>query len=199
MKPNKGRGRPSKYVKEKLIGLLYKYSAENPGKIIKLSDLSKKFKIPRHIWEYQISDEIKLFNTHLYEIDEDKIKMLPSINYSVLVKKYINNPEKLEDILSELDFISQAAYKNSMKYDKLKKKYLKLKVKLEAHKEELKEKEDRISFLDRQNKEMIIHSYSELNRKRMGIKENICRLNPRNDTITLRDMEILSNKVVETE
>lgn len=198
-KEKRGKGRPPKFDKETLIDILYKYSAEHPGEKIKISILAKDSNIPRHVWEYQMKDEIKLFNLHLIEIDDSKLDRLPRINYANLVKKYENNPNKLQEVLSEIDFISQTSKDACIHYDKLKKKYNKLLNSLRECQDKLKEKDDMISFLQIQNKEMVVNSSSELKRKQFGLKKDLCKLTLKNDSITKQDIEMLTRKINQQE
>lgn len=189
------RGRPSKYERNVLLAKLHEYALKYKGQTIKLSRLAKETNVPRHIWEHNMRKEIDIYNADLIAIDEKELRNLPQINFFDLVDKYENDPSKLEIVLNEMNYTTQASRANSIKYDTLQNKYSKLERMNEKCKKILEEQEEQIKYLQHRIKELFIYSYSELKSKEYGIKANIGRLNNRNDGITSDDMKLLSKKL----
>lgn len=68
MKNSKG-GRPADYTKEQLLEILLQYTKEHPDQTVRLFELEAATGIKRHVWSYNMKDEIDKINKEVQKVD----------------------------------------------------------------------------------------------------------------------------------
>ena len=93
MKNPKG-GRPVNYTKEQLLEMLLQYTKEHPDQTVKLFELEAATGVKRHIWLYNMKDEIDKVNREIQKVDVARTGIsLPSVEQILTSCK--GNEEKL--------------------------------------------------------------------------------------------------------
>ena len=93
MKKNKG-GRPAGYTKEQLLEILLQYTKEHPDQTIRLFELEAATGIKRHVWTYNMKEEIDRINREIQKVETARTGIsLPSAEQ--ILTSCRGNEEKL--------------------------------------------------------------------------------------------------------
>lgn len=178
MKNNKG-GRPAGYTKERLLEILLQYTQEHPDQTIRLFELEAATGIKRHVWTYNMKDEIDKINKEVQKVDVARTGIsLPSAEQIFTSCK--GNEEKLAMQIQTLIEMVQdmSRYQDAAKTVKVMQKDYENKI------DELnciiKEKDKKIGELFTQINRLAIDSENPNIRKEKGIKSNIIEFTPQN-------------------
>ena len=179
MKSNRG-GRPAQYSHEQLLKILLQYTEDNPNQTVKLYELEKATGIKRHVWSYNMMDEINKINREIQKVNIARtgISPFPSAEQILISckgdeKKLTAQIESLLDMVRNLSKyqdaelaakVMQRDYEN--KIDEL--EYI------------IKEKEKKIEGLFAEINKLTVDSGNPNTRKEKGIKSNIIELTPQN-------------------
>lgn len=178
MKNPKG-GRPADYTREDLLNMLLKYAEKHPNQTVRLFELEAETGIKRHIWSYNVKDEIDKINKEVQRVKIAKTGIdLPSVEQILLSCK--NNEKMLRvQIQTLIDLVQDMSkYQDAAKAIKVMKTDYENKIaELECS---IKEKDKKIDELYTQINKLVINS-ENLNRCReQGIKSNVIEFNNEN-------------------
>lgn len=178
MKNPKG-GRPVNYTKEQLLEMLLQYTKEHPDQTVKLFELEAATGVKRHIWLYNMKDEINKVNREIQKVDVARTGIsLPSAEQILTSCK--GNEEKLAVQIQTLIEMVQdmSRYQDAAKTVKV------IQRDYENRLEELqciiKEKDKKIEELFAEINRLTIDSENPNKRKERGIKSNIIEFTPQN-------------------
>lgn len=178
MKNPKG-GRPVNYTKEQLLEMLLQYTKEHPDQTVKLFELEAATGVKRHIWLYNMKDEIDKVNREIQKVDVARTGIsLPSVEQILTSCK--GNEEKLAvQIQTLLEMVQDMSrYQNAAKTVKVMQRDYENK--LEELECIIKEKDKKIEELFTQINRLTIDSENPHTRKEKGIKSNIIEFTPQN-------------------
>lgn len=178
MKNPKG-GRPANHAKEDLLKALLEYTKANPDQIIKLADLEKATGIKRHVWEYNLRDEIEKINQEAKREETARSGIsIPSAEQILIScrgdeRKLTMQIQALVDIAQDM-----SRYQDAEKAARAVRR---------GYENRLEELECIISAKDRQIDELfaqlnmlVADSENPNTRKEKGIKKNVMELTPEN-------------------
>ena len=178
MKNPKG-GRPVNYTKEQLLEMLLQYTKEHPDQTVKLFELEAATGVKRHIWLYNMKDEIDKVNREIQKVDVARTGIsLPSVEQILTSCK--GNEEKLAvQIQTLLEMVQDMSrYQDAAKTVKVMQRDYENKLdELECI---IKEKDKKIEELFTQINRLTIDSENPNKRKEKGIKSNIVEFTPQN-------------------
>ena len=178
MKNPKG-GRPVNYTKEQLLEMLLQYTKEHPDQTVKLFELEAATGVKRHIWLYNMKDEIDKVNREIQKVDVARTGIsLPSVEQILTSCK--GNEEKLAvQIQTLLEMVQDMSrYQDAAKTVKVMQRDYENK--LEELECIIKEKDKKIEELFTQINRITIDSENPNKRKEKGIKSNIVEFTPQN-------------------
>ena len=178
MKNPKG-GRPDNYTKEQLLEMLLQYTKEHPDQTVKLFELEAATGVKRHIWLYNMKDEIDKVNREIQKVDVARTGIsLPSAEQILTSCK--GNEEKLAvQIQTLLEMVQDMSrYQDAAKTVKVMQRDYENK--LEELECIIKEKDKKIEELFTQINRLTIDSENPNKRKEKGIKSNIVEFTPQN-------------------
>lgn len=178
MKNPKG-GRPVNYTKEQLLEMLLQYTKEHPDQTVKLFELEAATGVKRHIWLYNMKDEIDKVNREIQKVDVARTGIsLPSVEQILTSCK--GNEEKLAvQIQTLLEMVQDMSrYQDAAKTVKVMQRDYENK--LEELECIIKEKDKKIEELFTQINRLTIDSENPNKRKEKGIKSNIVEFTPQN-------------------
>ena len=178
MKNNKG-GRPADYTKEQLLEMLLQYTKEHPDQTVRLFELEAATGIKRHVWSYNMKDEIDKINKEVQKVDVARTGIsLPSAEQILTSCK--GNEEKLAmQIQTLIDMVQDMSrYQNAAKTVKVMQKDYENK--LDELNCIIKEKDKKIQELFTQINRIAIDSENPNTRKEKGIRNNIIEFTPQN-------------------
>lgn len=178
MKKHKG-GRPVNYTKEQLLEMLLQYTKEHPEQTVKLFELEEATGVKRHVWSYNMKDEIDKINREMQKVDVARTGIsLPSAEQILASCK--GNEEKLAVQIQTLIEMVQdmSRYQDAAKTMKVVQKDYENK--LEELECIIKEKDKKIEELFTQINRIAIDSENPNTRKEKGIKDNIIEFTPQN-------------------
>lgn len=179
MKNPKG-GRPAQYTHEQLLELLVQYMEEHPNQTVRLFELEEATGIKRHVWSYNMMDEIDKINKEIQKVNVARtgITSLPSAE-QILIS--CNGDEKVlaSRIESLLDMVRDLSrYQDAARAAKV------MQGDYESRLDELeciiKEKDKKIGELFAQINRITCDSDNPNLRREQGIKDNIIALTPEN-------------------
>lgn len=178
MKNPKG-GRPANYTHEQLLEILLRYTKEHPDQTVKLFELEAATGVKRHVWSYNMKDEIDKINKEIQRVDIARAGIsLPSAEQIVTSCK--GNEEKLAAQIQTLIEMVQdmSRYQDAAKTVKVMQRDYENK--LEELECIIKEKDKKIEELFTQINRLTIDSENANTRKEKGIKSNIIEFTPNN-------------------
>lgn len=178
MKNPKG-GRPVNYTKEQLLEMLLQYTKEHPDQTVKLFELEAATGVKRHIWLYNMKDEIDKVNREIQKVDVARTGIsLPSVEQILTSCK--GNEEKLAvQIQTLLEMVQDMSrYQDAAKTVKVMQRDYENK--LEELECIIKEKDKKIEELFTHINRLTIDSENPNKRKERGIKSNIIEFTPQN-------------------
>lgn len=178
MKNPKG-GRPVNYTKEQLLEMLLQYTKEHPDQTVKLFELEAATGVKRHIWLYNMKDEIDKVNREIQKVDVARTGIsLPSVEQILTSCK--GNEEKLAvQIQTLLEMVQDMSrYQDAAKTVKVMQRDYENK--LEELECIIKEKDKKIEELFTHINRLTIDSENPNKRKERGIKSNIVEFTPQN-------------------
>ena len=178
MKNNKG-GRPADYTKEQLLEMLLQYTKEHPDQTVRLFELEAATGIKRHVWSYNMKDEIDKINKEVQKVDVARTGIsLPSAEQILTSCK--GNEEKLAmQIQTLIDMVQDMSrYQDAAKTVKVMQKDYENK--LDELNCIIKEKDKKIQELFTQINRIAIDSENPNTRKEKGIRNNIIEFTPQN-------------------
>lgn len=178
MKNNKG-GRPAGYTKEQLLEILLQYTKEHHDQTIRLFELEAATGIKRHVWTYNMKEEIDRINREIQKVETARTGIsLPSAEQILTSCK--GNEEKLAVQIQTLIEMVQdmSRYQDAAKTVKVMQKDYENK--LEELNCIIKEKDQKIEELFTQINRLAIDSENPNTRKEKGIKSNIIEFTPQN-------------------
>lgn len=178
MKNNKG-GRPAGYTKEQLLEILPQYTKEHPDQTIRLFELEAATGIKRHVWTYNMKEEIDRINREIQKVETARTGIsLPSAEQILTSCK--GNEEKLAVQIQTLIEMVQdmSRYQDAAKTVKVMQKDYENK--LDELNCIIKEKDKKIEELFTQINRLAIDSENPNIRKEKGIKSNIIEFTPQN-------------------
>lgn len=178
MKNHKG-GRPANYTHEQLLEILLQYTKEHPDQTVKLFELEAATGVKRHVWSYNMKDEIDKINKEIQKVDIARTGIsLPSADQILASCK--GSEEKLATQIQTLIEMVQdmSRYQDAAKTVKV------MQRDYENRLEELeciiKEKDKKIDELFVQINRLVIDSENPNARKDKAIKGNIIEFTPQN-------------------
>lgn len=178
MKNPKG-GRPADYTREDLLNMLLKYAEKHPNQTVRLFELEAETGIKRHIWSYNVKDEIDKINKEVQRVKIAKTGIdLPSVEQILLSCK--NNEKMLRvQIQTLIDLVQDMSkYQDAAKAIKVMKTDYENKIaELECS---IKEKDKKIDELYTQINKLIIDSENPNRCREQGIKSNLIEFNNEN-------------------
>lgn len=178
MKNPKG-GRPVNYTKEQLLEMLLQYTKKHPDQTVRLFELEEATGVKRHIWLYNMKDEIDKVNREIQKVDVARTGLsLPSAEQILTSCK--GNEEKLAVQIQTLIEMVQdmSRYQDAAKTVKVMQKDYENK--LEELECIIKEKDKKIEDLFAEINRLAIDSENPNTRKEKGIKSNIIEFTPQN-------------------
>lgn len=176
---NKKGGRPADYTKEQLLEILLQYTKEHPDQTVRLFELEAATGIKRHVWTYNMKDEIDKINKEVQKVDVARTGIsLPSAEQILTSCK--GNEEKLAMQIQTLIEMVQdmSRYQDAAKTVKVMQKDYENK--LDEMECIIKEKDKKIGELFSQINRLTIDSENPNIRKEKGIKSNIVEFTPQN-------------------
>lgn len=183
-------GRKRKYDSNMLIGLINKYSDENPYAEIKIADLVRRFEIKNYIWrDYQ---EVREYIDKLN--GTSKILSMPQDNVAMVsVDDFLESnkgDKKMKQAIGDLLESNNKLFKLALKVEKfidIEQEYLR----------QIKEQDNNIrklkNTIDNLNKEMdslYLDSRSTKERQEKGIKDNLIKLTPNSKKLSKSSKDI---------
>ncbi len=178
MKKPKG-GRPASYTHEQLLEILLRYTKEHPDQTVKLFELEAATGIKRHVWSYNMKEEIDKINKEIQKVDVARAGIsLPSAEQILISCK--GNEEKLAAQIQTLIEMVQdmSRYQDAAKTVKVMQRDYENK--LEELECIIKEKDKKIEELFVQINRLTIDSENPNTRKEKGIRSNIIEFTPQN-------------------
>lgn len=159
--------------------MLLQYTKEHPDQTVKLFELEAATGVKRHIWLYNMKDEIDKVNREIQKVDVARTGIsLPSVEQILTSCK--GNEEKLAvQIQTLLEMVQDMSrYQNAAKTVKVMQRDYENK--LEELECIIKEKDKKIEELFTQINRLTIDSENPHTRKEKGIKSNIIEFTPQN-------------------
>lgn len=178
MKNSKG-GRPADYTKEQLLEILLQYTKEHPDQTVRLFELEAATGIKRHVWSYNMKDEIDKINKEVQKVDVARTGIsLPSAEQILTSCK--GDEEKLAMQIQTLIEMVQdmSRYQDAAKTVKVMQKDYENK--LDELNCIIKEKDKKIEELFTQINRLTIDSENPNIRKEKGIQRNIIEFTQKN-------------------
>ena len=178
MKNSKG-GRPADYTKEQLLEILLQYTKEHPEQTVRLFELEAATGIKRHVWSYNMKDEIDKINKEVQKVDVARTGIsLPSAEQILTSCK--GDEEKLAMQIQTLIEMVQdmSRYQDTAKTVKVMQKDYENK--LDELNCIIEEKDKKIEELFTQINRLTIDSENPNIRKEKGIRSNIVEFTPKN-------------------
>ena len=178
MKNSKG-GRPADYTKEQLLEILLQYTKEHPDQTVRLFELEAATGIKRHVWSYNMKDEIDKINKEVQKVDVARTGIsLPSAEQILTSCK--GDEEKLAMQIQTLIEMVQdmSRYQDAAKTVKVMRKDYENK--LDELNCIIKEKDKKIEELFTQINRLTIDSENPNTRKEKGITSNIIEFTQQN-------------------
>lgn len=179
MKNNRG-GRPAQYTREQLLEILLQYTEDNPNKTVKLCELEEATGIKRHVWSYNMMDEINKINREIQKVNIARTGTSPFPSAEQILISCKGDEKKLAaQIESLLDMVrSLSRYQDAELAAKVMRRDYENRIEeLECI---IKEKEKKIEELFDEINQLTIDSGNPNVRKERGIKSNIIELTPQN-------------------
>lgn len=176
---NPNGGRPANHTKEQLLEILLQYTKEHPRQTIRFFELEAATGIKRHVWTYNMKDEIDKINREIQKVDVARTGIcLPSVEQIMLSCK--GNEAKLaEQIQTLLDMVADMSkYQDAAKAGRVMKKDYENK--LEELECIIKEKDKKIASLYEEINKLTMDSENPNRRKEQGIRSNIIEFTPKN-------------------
>jgi|LGOV01.1.fsa_nt_gb regulator of replication initiation timing len=170
-------GRKRKYDSNMLIGLINKYSDENPYAEIKIADLVRRFEIKNHIWrDYQeVRDYIDKLN------GTSKILSMPNDNVAMVsVDDFLEankSDKKMKQAIGDLLETNNKLFKLALKAEKfidIEQDYL---GQIKERNHDIKKLKKVIEHLNSEIDSLYLDSRSTKERQDKGIKDNLVKLN----------------------
>ncbi len=178
MKKQKG-GRPASYTHEQLLEILLEYTKGHPDQTVKLFELEAATGIKRHVWIYNMKEEIDKINKEIQKVDVARAGIsLPSAEQILASCK--GNEEKLSAQIQTLIEMVQdmSRYQDAAKTVKVMQRDYENK--LEELECIIKEKDKKIEELFTQINRLAIDSENANTRREKGIRSNIIEFTPNN-------------------
>ena len=178
MKKPKG-GRPANHTHEQLLEILLQYTKEHPDQTVRLFELEAATGIKRHVWSYNMKEEIDKINREVQKVDVARTGIsLPSADQILTACK--GNEEKLAMQIQTLIEMVQdmSRYQDAAKTVKVMQKDYENK--LDELNCIIKEKDKKIEELFAQINRLTIDSENPNIRKEKGIRNNIIEFTPQN-------------------
>ena len=178
MKNPKG-GRPADYTKDQLLEILLQYTKEYPDQTVRLFELEAATGIKRHVWSYNMKDEIDKINKEVQKVDVARTGIsLPSAEQILTSCK--GDEEKLAMQIQTLIEMVQdmSRYQDTAKTVKVMQKDYENK--LDELNCIIEENDKKIEELFTQINRLTIDSENPNIRKEKGIKGNIIEFTPKN-------------------
>lgn len=178
MKKSKG-GRPANYTHEQLLEILLEYTREHPDQTIRLFELEADTGIKRHVWNYNMKEEIDKINGEIQKVETARTGIsLPSAEQILTSCK--GNEEKLAMQIQTLIEMVQDMSKYQDAAQTVKVMQKDYENKLEELECIIKEKDKKIQELFTQINRLTIDSENPNTQKEKGIKRNIVEFTPQN-------------------
>ncbi|MBN2796157.1 MAG: hypothetical protein JXR88_12175 [Clostridia bacterium] len=183
-------GRKRKYDSNMLIGLINKYSDENPYAKIKIADLVRRFEINNYIWrDYkEVRDYIDKMN------GTSKILSMPQHNVAfVSVDDFLeaNKGEKqMKQAIGDLLETNNKLFKLALKAEKfidIEQEYLR---QIKERDNDINKLKMRIDNLNKEIDSLYLDSRSTKERQDKGIKSNLVKLNPNSKKLSKTSKDI---------
>lgn len=178
MKKPKG-GRPANYTHEQLLKILQQYTKEHPDQTIRLFELEADTGIKRHVWNYNMKEEIDKINKEIQKVEIARTGIsLPSAEQILTSCK--GNEEKLAmQIQTLIDMVQDMSrYKDAAQTVKVMRKDYENQIEeLECV---IEEKDKKIQELFTQINRLTIDSENPNMRKEKEIKNNIIEFTQQN-------------------
>lgn len=178
MKNSKG-GRPADYTKEQLLEILLQYTKEHPNQTVRLFELEAATGIKRHVWSYNMKDEIDKINKEVQKVDVARTGIsLPSAEQ--ILTSCRGDEEKLAMQIQTLIEMVQdmSRYQDAAKTVKVMQKDYENK--LDELNCIIEEKDKKIEELFTQINRLTIDSENPNIRKEKGIQRNIIEFTQKN-------------------
>lgn len=178
MKKPKG-GRPASYTHEQLLEILLQYTKEHPDQTVKLFELEAVTGIKRHVWSYNMKEEIDKINKEIQKVDVARAGIsLPSAEQILISCK--GNEEKLAvQIQTMIEMVQDMSrYQDAAKTARVMQRDYENK--LEELECIIREKDKKIEELFVQINRLTIDSENPNTRKEKGIRSNIIEFTPQN-------------------
>ncbi len=178
MKKQKG-GRPASYTHEQLLEILLEYTKGHPDQTVKLFELEAATGIKRHVWIYNMKEEIDKINKEIQKVDVARAGIsLPSAEQILASCK--GNEERLAAQIQTLIEMVQdmSRYQDAAKTVKVMQRDYENK--LEELECIIKEKDKKIEELFTQINRLAIDSENANTRREKGIRSNIIEFTPNN-------------------
>lgn len=176
MKNPKG-GRPVSYTKEQLLEILLEYTKKNHGKVVRLFELEAATGIKRHVWTYNMKEEIDSYNRELESVRNAESGIeLPTVEKILTTCK---GDEKLLEaqIQTLIDLVVEMSkYEDAAKAGKVMKRDYENK--LEELECIIKEKSKKIEKLYEELDKLTMHSENPNLRIKERIESNVIAFMP---------------------
>lgn len=177
---NKKGGRPAQYTHEQLLEILLQYTEENPNQTVRLYELEEATGIKRHVWSYNMMDEINKINREIQKVNIARtgISPFPSAEQILIScdgdeKKLAAQIESLLDMISGLSKYQDAELAARVMREDYENKLNELNM-------IIKEKDKKIDELFAEINKLTVDSGNPNKRKEKGIKRNIIEFTPEN-------------------
>lgn len=176
---NKKGGRPADHTREDLLNMLLKYTEKHPNQTVRLFELEAETGIKRHIWTYNLKDEIDKINREVQRVKIAKTGIdLPSVEQILLSckgdeKKLAIQIQTLIDLVQDMSKYQDVA--RTVKV--IKNDYENKVTELECI---IKEKDKKIDELYTQINKLVIDSENPNRCREQGIKSNVIEFNSEN-------------------
>ena len=178
MKNSKG-GRPADHTREDLLNMLLKYTEKHPNQTVRLFELEAETGVKRHIWTYNLKNEIDKINKDIQKVKEVHSGIdLPSVEQILLSCK--GDEKKLAiQIQTIIDLVQDMSkYQDAAKSVKIIKNDYENKInELECI---IKERDKKIDELYTQINKLVIDSENPNRCREQGIKSNVIEFNSEN-------------------
>ncbi len=171
-------GRKRKYDPSILIGLINKYSDENPYAEIKIADLERRFDIKNYIWrDYkEVREYINKLNgtSKILSMPQDGIALVSVDDFYEANKGEMKMKQAIGDLIETNNKLFKLALK-AEKFIDIEQEYLR---KISEQKQSIKKLKKSISELNSEIDSLYLDSRSTKHRQDKGIKDNLIKLKP---------------------
>lgn len=177
---NKKGGRPAQYTHEQLLEILLQYTEENPNQTVRLYELEEATGIKRHVWSYNMMDEINKINREIQKVNIARTGASPFPSAEQVLISCNGDEKKLTaQIESLLDMVRDLSkYQDAELAAKVMQRDYENRIEeLECT---IKEKDKKIEELFGEINKLTIDSGNPNRRKERGIKNNIIEFTPEN-------------------